>query len=275
MIRELVVLRAAISALFLAASPPAAGSHNLTANTPTVVLGSGDYACTLTNPQYTAYSSDATVVAHPHTTSLDMNATSNEWSNAYLTTGYNPEGYDSQRCDAYGYGKSLRLPVSAGRAGTIPASISLYTNSNFVGNGGWDIWATLSPSAHTAAEETSSGNNTEIMVWVTHPGLGDLLGDYYEGNPVMHNVRIDGRYWDVLHSGRTSWKPWQYVAFATPSANQGNFTMNNVHLGVLLRWAADRGWIRKGATIQAIDAGFEGNESTGGTKIKSYSLDVK
>lgn len=270
-----MVLRAAAVTLLLVAHPTYAGSHNLTANIPTVVLSSGDYACTLTNPQYTAYSSDATVIDHPHTTNLDLNATFNYWSDAYLITGYNPAGYDSDRCAAYGYGRSQRLPVAEGAAGTIPASISLYTNRSFIGNGGWDIWATLNPAAHTAAEETSSGNNTEIMVWVTHPGLADLLGSYYEGYPVMHNVRIDGRYWDVIHTGRSSWKPWEYVAFATPSANQGNFTMKNVHLGVLLRWAADRGWIRKGATIQAIDAGFEGAETTGGTGIKSYSLRVR
>lgn len=275
MITESIVLRAVFMTLLVAANPANASSHNITANTPSVVLSSGDYACTLTNPQYTAYSAGATVISRPHTTGLDMKATSGYWSNAYLTAGYNPDGYDSERCDAYGYGKSLALPVPVAAAEAMRASISLHTNRSFVGNGGWDIWVTLNPADHTAAEEASSGNNTEIMVWVTHPGLADLLGNYYGGYPVMHNVRIDGRYWEVLHAGRSPSKKWEYVAFATPSANQGNFTMNDVHLGVLLKWAADRGWIRKGATIQAVDAGFEGGETTGGTAIKSYSLRVK
>jgi hypothetical protein len=273
---------AAVSALgviplLMTASAPtseaANASRNVTVNKPIVTLNTGDYACTLSNPQYTGYSSDGRVYMWTHTrVRIDLNQSEGNWAESYLVAGYNPAGYNSETCNRWGYGKSLPLPILISHAGAMPTSISLYTTASFGGDGGYDIWLTQNPADHTYAQMVSSKANTELMVWATHPRLG--IWATYGGNPVAFNVLVDGRYWDILHAGRTAGHPWEYLVFATSHKNTGSFTMNNIRLGVLMAWAIAHGYVNRSDTIQAIDAGYEGHESTGGTAIRSYSLQV-
>ncbi len=258
---------AALVAVFAVAAPAYAGNVTPAHRT---VLTPGQYACTLANPQYTVYARGSKVVLHEHANKFDMNASYQQWANSYLITGYNPASYNSQSCDAYGYGRAQPLPLPVSKAGPLTTSIHLRTRGDFTGDGGYDVWLTRSPAAHSYQDMTSSPDNTELMVWVEHPGIG--IGDYYCGISVAHNVHVDGRNWDILHAGRTRWHRWEYLVFATEGVNRGDFTMRNIHLGTLIRWGVAHGYVKRGDTIQAIDAGFEGHALAGGASVRGYRL---
>lgn len=275
----------AVTALGLAAavpSPALAGSNNVTAtkgSDPTVLTGN-QYECTLTSPQMTVNDGsehgNVKLYTAPGANRFDVNVggTRGYWNDAYLVEGNNPDGYSSEQCDGWGYGTADTVPVNSGRAGSLTATITMHTVNGFKGDAGFDIWltgpSTAGKTGLTTADEEASTSTTEIMVWLNSPGIDrgqyDSLGYRY----------VDGRWWDVLYyTGHRADHPWNYIVFAAPLATSSahTFTDHNIHLSTLIRYAADKGWVKTGSILQSIDAGFEWYEdTTGGTQIESYSL---
>ena len=105
--------------------------------------------------------------------------------------------------------------------------------------------------------EESSSNTTEVMVWLNSPGI-----NRHEYHSLGYRV-IDGRSWEVLY---TLAHLWRYVVFAAPLATSKAVTItdHNIKLFDLIRFAADHGLVKKGAELQAVDAGFEGYEDPHG-----------
>lgn len=264
-----------LPSLVIAAGNPS--SNNVTGkdgHVPSVLTGS-QYECARTNPEMTVNdgSEHGTVklFTDPGHLKLDINSSpQGAWQDAYISSGNNPDGYDSAQCNWLGVGKGYVVPVAEPSAGTLTASIQLHTVAGFAGDAGFDIWLTA-PGTHTGygttakMEEASSGS-TEVMVWLNSPGID--RGEYTS----LGYRKIDGREWDVLYTGL---HPWRTVVFAAPLATSKAVTVTDhtIHLATLIQYATNLGLVKKGAELQAVDAGFEWyDDPTGGTQVESYSL---
>ena len=252
-------------------------SNNVTGKdgrVPSTLVGD-QYECARTNPEMTIVDNSqrgtVRLGTDPGHLKFDVKSSpGGSWEDAYISAGNNPDGYDSAQCNWLGVGKGYVIPVSAGGAGTLTASIKLHTVAGFAGDAGFDIWLT-GPGQHTgygttAAMEESSSSTTEVMVWLNSPGI-----DRNEYHSLGYRV-IDGRSWEVLYTLAHRWK---YVVFAAPLATSKAVTLtdHNIKLFDLIRFAADHGLVKKGAELQAVDAGFERyKDPTGGTQVEAYSL---
>jgi hypothetical protein len=260
-----------------AAPPPAPPSKNVTGKdgkVPSHLVGD-QYECDRTNPEFTIIDGSerglVRLTTQPGHPKFDINSSpQGYWQDAYISAGNNPDGYDSAQCNWLGVGKGYVIPVPAGGAGSLTASIKLHTVAGFAGDAGFDIWLT-GPGKDTgygttAAMEEASASTTEVMVWLNSPGID--RGEYHS----LGYREVDGRMWDVLY---TSPHPWISVVFASPLASSAaqTITDRNIHLSTLIRFAADHGLVKTGAELQAIDAGFEWyDDPTGGTQVEGYSL---
>ena len=252
-------------------------SNNVTGKdgrVPSTLVGD-QYECARTNPEMTIVDNSqrgsVRLGTDPGHLKFDVKSSpGGSWEDAYISAGNNPDGYDSAQCNWLGVGKGYVIPVPAGGAGTLTASIKLHTVAGFAGDAGFDIWLT-GPGQHTgygttATMEESSSSTTEVMVWLNSPGI-----DRNEYHSLGYRV-IDGRSWEVLYTLAHRWK---YVVFAAPLATAKAVTLtdHNIKLFDLIRFAADHGLVKKGAELQAVDAGFEWYEDpTGGTQVEAYSL---
>jgi hypothetical protein len=252
-------------------------SNNVTGKdgrVPSTLVGD-QYECARTNPEMTIVDNSqrgtVRLGTDPGHLKFDIKSSpGGSWEDAYISAGNNPDGYDSAQCNWLGVGKGYVIPVPAGGAGTLTASIKLHTVAGFAGDAGFDIWLT-GPGQHTgygttATMEQSSSSTTEVMVWLNSPGI-----DRNEYHSLGYRV-IDGRSWQVLYTLAHRWK---YVVFAAPLATSKAVTLtdHNIKLFDLIRFAADHGLVKTGAELQAVDAGFEWYEDpTGGTQVEAYSL---
>ena len=255
----------------------AGNSKNVTGKdgrVPSTLVGD-QYECARTNPEMTIVddSERGTVRlgTDPGHLKFDIKSSpQGSWEDAYISAGNNPDGYDSAQCNWLGVGKGYVIPVPAGKAGTLTASIQFHTVAGFAGDAGFDIWLT-GPGQYTgygttAAMEEASSSATEVMVWLNSPGI-----DRHEYQSLGYRV-IDGRSWEVLYSLAHRWR---YVVFAAPLATSKAVTVtaHNIKLFDLIRFAADHGLVKTGAELQAVDAGFEWYEDpAGGTQVEGYSL---
>ena len=277
-----VAVATVIAASVATASPAfAKGSHNVTGKNGKVpsVLRGDQYECARTSPEMTVVddSDHGTVRLRTDPGHLKFDITASpggHWEDAYISAGNNPYGYDSAQCDWLGVGKGYRIPVPAAKAGTLTASIKVHTADGFEGDAGLDIWLT-GPGKDTGYGTTSkmeedTVGSTEIMVWLNSPGIDR------SGYPSIGYQYVDGRWWDVLYSKASSGgRKWTYVVFAsslaTPKA--ATVTTRDIHVSKLIGFATSRGWVRKGAELQAVDAGFEWYEDPkDGTQVEGYSL---
>ena len=251
-------------------------------------LNGVEYECNLRTPQMTvvdgSMAGNVRLFTHPGRAGMDINngGTPGHWNNAYLVAGVNPAGYDSTRCNAWGHGKSYQFPVAAAHAGPLHVGvIKMHTVAGFAGNGGFDIWLSASRGRALSGAPWTSGHATvtdmqhsraatEIMVWLNSPGI--WRGQYAS----LGWVRIRTRIWQVLYYiGHSLRHPWNYIVFASPEATSKTttFTVRNLDLQPLIRFAVRHGWVDRHALLQAIDAGFEWYaDPTGGTQLMAYSL---
>ena len=124
-------------------------SNNVTGKdgrVPSTLVGD-QYECARTNPEMTIVddSQRGTVRLGTDPGHLKFDIKSSPggfWQDAYISAGNNPDGYDSAQCNWLGVGKGYVIPVPAGAAGTLTASIKLHTVAGFAGDAGFDIWLT-------------------------------------------------------------------------------------------------------------------------------------
>ncbi len=249
------------------------------------VTGPAGWTCSYTSPEYMIHSGGATLAVRPGTATFAVTSIpSGRWSDPYITAGYDVE-LNSDLCNtralpgsgaAHGWrhGLSYALPVRLGRTGAISASVHDVTSRRFRGDTGFDIWFEPSPRIRTYNAMANQGAAaTEIMIWLSHPGLWPRSGDlrYY---PVV----IDGRRWRVMTGlasrghGKIPRHPhgWNVVYFASPRVTEGNVTVSNLFLNGFFSYAIAHGWLRRGDYLMAID---QGGELTRGTmRVAGYTL---
>lgn len=284
--RALGILAAAAAAalaspLSAGASPLSGGSTLIASPGGAPVSGPSGWACTYTNPEYMIHSGGATLAVQPGAVRFTVtSAPSGQWSDPYITAGYDV-GLNSQLCDSRvlpgsgdRHGWSYALPAPLGRTGAIVASVHDVTSAGFHGDTGFDIWFEPSPAINTYNEMANQGAAaTEIMIWLSHPGLGTQ-----SSNPRYYPVRIDGRQWQVTVQlasgghGRAAAHPngWNRVNFIAPQVSEGTVSVKNLFLNPVFSYAAAHGWLRGSDYLMAIDQGAEFTHGT--MQVAGYAL---
>lgn len=285
----LLTLAVIVTVITMLLVPVPAHAGNVTqplGKDPTTLIAD-QYECSLTNPQYTinagAENGFVKLYTRPGTPFMDVNKPgSGGWNDAYESAGVNPAGYDSTRCDNWGYGKSYKFPVALSDTGSINIKrVTMHTVHGFAGDGGVDMW--ISPSTGTTDEGVPwnsgwvtskmlqhSKDVTEIMVWLNSPGI---WRNQYRS---LGWVTISTRTWQVLYyTSHSARHPWNYIVFAAPLATSRTitFTDRNLALSPLIQYAASKGWVTNNALLQNVDVGFEWYRSpVGGTQVRDLEL---
>ena len=268
--------------IFVAAAAAVLGpALSANASRVTQISGPTGWTCSYTNPEYMIHSGGATLAVRPGTDKFVVTSSrSGRLSDPYVTVGYDVD-LNSAICNRREvpgsggkHGKSFAVPVRLGRQGSIVTSVHDATSGNFRGDTGFDIWfepSTRDNSYNAMANQGSA--STEIMIWLSHPGLGTQSGDlrYYP-------VRIDGHRWKVAVGlagnghGRNSAHPngWNVVNFIAPQVSEGNVNVRNLRLNPFFSYAIARGWLRSNDYLMAIDQGAEIFDGT--MRVAGYTL---
>jgi hypothetical protein len=249
------------------------------------VSGPNGWTCSYTNPEYMIHSGGATLVTRPGTTQFTVtSAPRGRWSDPYITAGYNAD-LNSSLCNSrvlpgssqisgWRHGRSYAVPVRLGHTGAIGATVHDVTSRDFVGDTGFDIWFEPSPLDNTYAAMTNQGSaSTEIMIWLSHPGLPPR-----SSNPKYYPVIIDGHRWMVTVElasrghGKSAARRngWNRVDFIAPQVAEGNVTVKNLFLNPFFSYAIKRGWLRSNDYLMAIDQGAEFTRGT--MRVAGYTL---
>jgi hypothetical protein len=227
------------------------------------------------------HSGGATLSVQPGAVRFTVtSAPSGQWSDPYITVGYDV-GLNSQLCDSRvlpgtrgRHGWSYALPARLGRTGAIVASVHDVTSAGFRGDTGFDLWFEPDPAINRYNEMANQGTAaTEIMIWLSHPGLGTQ-----SGNPRYYPVKIDGRRWQVTVQlasnghGQTAAHPngWNRVNFIAPQVSEGTVSVKNLFLNPFFSYAAAHHWLRGGDYLMAIDQGAEFTRGT--MRVDGYAL---
>ena len=161
-----------------------------------------------------------------------------------------------------------------GRTGPVVASVRDVTSADFRGDTGFDIWFEPSPAVNTYSQMVNQGAaGTEIMIWLSHPGLGRQ-----SSNLRYYPVNIDGRRWMVTVElarsghGKTAAHPngWNRVNFIAPQVSEGTVSVNNLFLNPFFSYAIARHWLQGSDYLMAIDQGAE--FTRGKMQVASYAL---
>ena len=277
--RALGILAATVAAVL--ASALAAGASTVgPMGHGAAISGPTGWTCSYTNPEYMIHSGGATLTTQPGTDNFAVTSTRpGQWSDPYITAGYDVD-LNSQLCNSRvlpgsgGYGRSFALPVRLGQTGAIGATVHDVTSRNFLGDTGFDIWFEPSPRISTYGAMTNQGAaSTEIMIWLSHPGLAPR-----SANPRYYPVTIDRRRWKVTvdlasrgHGKNAARRNgWNRVNFIAPRVAEGDVTVKNLFLNPFFSYAVAHGWLRRGDYLMAID---QGAELTRGTmRVARYTL---
>jgi Glycosyl hydrolase family 12 len=245
------------------------------------VSGASGWTCSYTNPEYMIHSGGATLSVQPGTAGFAVtSAPSGAWADPYITAGYDV-GLNSELCNSRvlpnsggAHGWSYAVPVRLGRTGAIAASVHDVTAAGFRGNTGFDIWFEPSPGINTYTAMANQGAaSTEIMIWLSHPGLGAQ-----SSNLRYYPVSIDGHRWQVTvglaakghGKNATRRNGWNVVNFIAPQIAEGNVTIANLFLNPFFSYAIARHWLLAHDYLMAIDQGAEFTHGT--MRVAGYAL---
>jgi hypothetical protein len=282
-------MRAVRAAGILAAATAAVLTSALAAGASTVgplghgaaISGPTGWTCSYTNPEYMIHSGGATLATQPGTDNFTVTSSPpGQWSDPYITAGYDVD-LNSELCNSRvlpgsggGHGRSFALPVRLGQTGSIGTTVHDVTSRDFVGDTGFDIWLEPGPGKSTYGAMTNQGAaSTEIMIWLSHPGLAPP-----SASPRYYPVAIDGHRWKVtvqLASGghgknAARRNGWNRVNFIAPQVAEGDVTVRNLYLNPFFSYAIAHGWLRRDDYLMAID---QGAELTRGTmRVARYTL---
>ena len=256
------------------------GIAHAAAAPPTTVQGNG-WMCTRTQPEYMIHAGGSTLRVQNGTDKFTILAADSPgysgMSAPYVTAGYN-SSLSAGLCNSRGYHNSYKsraysLPVKLGKQGHVVASVHDITSGNFLGDSGFDIWFTASPASTTYDQMVNGGaSTTEIMIWLSHPGLGRQTesAKYY---PVI----IGGRRWYVQtglaangHGKKPGRAGWNVVNFIAPDIHNGNISANNLLLNSFFSYAISHGWLNQHDYLTSLNQGFELTQGT--ASVAGYVL---
>jgi Glycosyl hydrolase family 12 len=170
------------------------------------------------------------------------------------SSGYHPDG-----------GGAFQYPVQAGAEGEPYASATAVLAKGYAGNFAYDLWYSPAPQADSgpvhACAAAPGKRDTEIMVWLAHPG------DYPQTRSA-YTTRIDGRWWHVMTwdtgTGCPAGEFWRLLIFEAPQTWDGSVAMHNVKLNDFTGYAIQHRLMLGSDYLDSIDLGFEVKSTTGG-----------
>ena len=245
------------------------------------VSGPSGWTCSYTNPEYMIHSGGATLSVQPGRVKFTVtSAPAGRWSDPYITVGYDVS-LNSELCNSRvlpgsdgKHGQSYAVPVRLGRTGHITASVHDVTSADFRGDTGFDIWFEPDPAINRYSLMANQGAAaTEIMIWLSHPGLGTQ-----SGNPRYYPVSIGGYHWQVTAElarnghGRTAAHPngWNRVNFIAPRISEGTVSIKSLLLNSFFSYAIAHHWLLGNDYLMAVDQGAEFTHGT--MRVAGYAL---
>jgi hypothetical protein len=253
----------------------------IAATRPARIISGGGWTCSRTQPEYMIHAGGSVLSVRPGSDKFTIveagSNAGNEFADPYITAGYeaslNATLCNGRRFHGARRSRAYALPVRLGRQGNPVASVHDVTSPAFLGNCGFDLWLTRSPALNTYNLMTNGGSSTtEIMIWLSHPGLGmqSSRSRYYP-------VTIDGRRWQVAvglaaygHGRTGSRAGWNVVDFIAPQVRNGNVRSTRLHLSPFLSYAVRHGWLKRSDYLISVNQGFE--ISRGTAAVAGYVL---
>jgi hypothetical protein len=245
------------------------------------IISGGGWACSRTQPEYMIHAGGSELSVRPGSDKFTIvkagrNA-GNEFADPYITAGYEAS-LNATLCNRRRYhgprrSRAFALPVRLGRQGNPVASVHDVTGPAFRGNAGFDIWLASSRARNTYRLMTNGGSSTtEIMIWLSHPGLGtqSSRSRYYP-------VTIGRRRWQVTvglaaegHGRSGSRAGWNVVDFIAPQVRNGRVQTTGLRLNPFMSYAIRQGWLNRSDYLMSVNQGFEISQGT--AAVIGYTL---
>ena len=270
-----LALLIAAAALVLSASPGPASAHDVgTYGSP--FCGNNNWTWIQTTPRLTAHDSAGSCVEVPSKTRAAMTVTTAPENGSFpnISSGYElglsgcPSAWDMR------HGLCLEYPDRVAANWDPVASVKARDAPGYQGNLAFDMWFSAT-SANTSFQgrcaTVLSKADTEIMVWLSHPG--DIA---VPDTGRQYQTWIDGRRWKVDEWETSNHCPagegWRLVIFMAPRLTNGTVTVHGLKLNAFWRYTIRRGWLCDDEWNTAIDLGWEMDRGGKGNTIEGYTL---
>ncbi|HEY5397847.1 MAG TPA: hypothetical protein VIL16_20865 [Trebonia sp.] len=262
MIRRTLGLLAVIIAAALVLAPLPAGAAGVAVYNGRLCGQSEWVRIKLPASEYTVHTAAGVCVNTPAQGRLGYTVDTNDgphWTYPNISSGYEQGGSScaSARDACY------RYPVQEKDDGTPVASVRAWL-ARGVYNLAFDVWFSPTSAVGTLNYQHRKGD-TEVMVWLAHPGIRYACG---------YHVTIDHVSWCVQYgeAGGGSGQPWQRITYVAPRTALGSLSVSNLWLNPLFRDAIKHRMLTPAKWLYAIDLGFELYSGGAGSNIHYYSL---
>ena len=269
----LMLLAAAALALYGAPGP--AGAQDVrTWGKP--FCGTNAWTWIETDPRLVAHDSAGSCVEVPDPRKAQLVVTQAPGNGSFPNIG-SGFGVGGDSCPSYADRKAglcLRYPARVAGNWDPVASVKGWLAPGYEGNFAFDTWFSASPRSTSFQSRCStvlSKADTEIMVWLAHPG------DWQPRSPYgYYTTRVDGRMWHVMEWETTNHCPsgegWRLVIYTAPRVTGGTVSVHNLKLNDFWGDSIRRGFLRDDEWLDAIDLGWEMDWGGTGNAVEGYTL---
>lgn len=192
------------------------------------------------------------IVGHPGVATLTVNSVDQheDWGYPNVSSGW--EWGDYSCSDASG--ACFKYPVEEEHDGNPVSSLDVFPHGGFKGDGAWDIWF------DTTDSHPGQDNGTEVMIWLSHPGVSESSST---------KVNIDHtEFYVVIAKAIAHGVTWHRITYV--AVNQTTH-LTGLHLNPFFTDAIHRHQLTAEWYLTAIDGGAEIVSGGAGTVV-SMSL---
>jgi hypothetical protein len=270
-----LVLLIATAALILSAPPGPAGAQDVNRYGAPICDRNG-WTWIQAVPRMMAHDSAGSCIEVPSKTRAAMIVTTAPENGSYpnISSGYAlglsgcPSAYDVR------HGLCLKYPDRVAGNRDPVASVKAWDAPGYQGNLAFDMWFSAKPgntSFQGRCSTVLSKADTEIMVWLAHPG--DIA---VPDTGHQYQTWIGGRRWKIdtweTFNHCPAGEGWRLVLIMAPRLTNGQVTVHDLKLNLFWKYAIKNGWLRDDEWNTAIDLGWEMDHGGTGNAIEGYSL---
>jgi hypothetical protein len=168
------------------------------------------------------------------------------WANSYSNWGVWADHPNTGGIKSYPNAKRV-VNRNLNQINSLSSSFNVSVPSAGAYNTAYDIW--------------DVNYNHEIMLWMNWHGPVGPLGSY------QTRVSLGGHTWDVYRGTNGHNNVYSFL-------RTGNTNAGTVNILPVLRWIADRGWIRQDEPIGDVQFGYEITSSSGGLNFVTNQFSV-
>jgi hypothetical protein len=186
------------------------------------------------------------IIGHPGVATLTINSTDQheDWGYPNVSSGWEWGVYSK------GGGAYFKYPVEEEHDGNPVSTLDVFPHGGLKGNGAWDIWFDTSNS------HPGQDNGTEVMIWISHPGVSESSST---------KVNIDHtEFYVVIAKAIAHGVTWHRITYV---AVHQTTHLNGMHLNPFFTDAIHRHQLSPEWWMTAIDGGTEITHGGDGTVV--------